>query len=877
MPISRREFLKQVALVGGAALLSSCNIQTEPPGTFPVPDVTKKAEVQLNAYLEPVYARNFSIESVFWNQRLKSTIQNWIPHCYNKLSDPDLPEGGIDNFIQAALKLSGKPAKAHVGYWFSNAYLLNTVEAMCNALMIDSLGDADMISAQNAIRTKLEEWLPKILSAQEPDGYLQTWTTLGSTPRWSDRLAHEGYVAGYFLEAAIAHYRMTGKTDATFYNAAKRLADCWYDNLGPTPKKTWWDGHQEMEQALTRFARFVNAEDGAGKGDKYAQLAKFLLDSRQGGDEYDQSHALPIHQTEAVGHAVRAVYMYSGMTDVAMLTNAPDYFNAVNLLWDDLVNRKMYVTGGIGSDGANEGFGDDYSLPNNGYCESCANCGMLFFQHKMNLAYQDGKYADLMELVLYNGILGSLDLEARNFTYTNPLTQDFKRYEWHSCPCCVGNIPRTLLTMPTWMYAKSRDSLYINLFIGSTVRIDDMAGASVEIIQSTDYPWNGHVAITVNPSATRDFTIKIRVPDRNVSTCYTMTPEINGITSISVNGEVISPTISQGYAALHRTWQAGDRIEFDLPLEIQRVKANDKVWSDRDRVALQYGPLVYNHETVDLNGANPLNLNLSPDAALSAKWDGSLLGGVTVIQGTFTDGTALVAIPNYARNNRGGRSLVWMREKPLAPPSEFVAWYKFDETSGTLASDSSSNSSAATLQAGATWTEGKIGNAVKLDGINDHVSLPADILENVDDFTIAAWVKLEAASTWSRIFDFGSGTGANMFLTPRSDTGTLRFAITTSGAGGEQQINSGHILTKGAWQHIAVTRSGDIGIIYIDGAEVARNDNLTLKPSDLGPTTANYIGKSQYDDPYLKGLVDDFRIYSRALNTSEIASLSSVR
>ena len=873
MPLSRRDFLKQVALVSGAALLSSCNIEALQSGPISSKEAKMTSEAPFLSYLESVYAKNFKIEGVFWSQRLKSIIQNWIPHCYAKLSDPNLPEGGINNFIQAAQKMSGKPAKAHVGYWFSNAYVLNTIEAMCNALMIDPLGDAAILSAQDAIRAKLDEWLPIVLSAQEPDGYLQTWTTLGGNPRWSDKLAHEGYVAGYFLEAAIAHYRMTGKTDATFCNAAKRLADCWYDNLGPAPKKTWWDGHQEMEQALTRFARFVNAEEGTGKGDKYTQLAKFLLDSRQWGEEYDQSHALPVHQTEAVGHAVRAVYMYSGMTDVAMLTDSPDYFNAVNVLWDDLVNRKMYVTGGIGSEGANEGFGDAYALPNNSYCESCASCGMLFFQHKLNLAHQDGKYADLMELVLYNGILGSLDLEGKNYTYTNPLTQDFKRYDWHTVPCCVGNIARTMLTLPTWMYAKNRDSLYINLFIGSTVTIDDMAGASVEIIQRTDYPWHGHVAITVNPSAARDFTIKIRLPDRNISTCYTMTPEINGVTSLSVNGAAIPLTIDRGYAVISRTWQAGDQIEFDLPLEVQRVRADDKVWSDRNRVALQYGPLLYSHETVDLNGTNPLDLNISPEAVLSAQWDDNLLGGVMVIQGAFANGAALAAIPNYVRNNRGGRSLVWMREQPLAPPSEFVAWYKFDEASGTMASDASGNNSTATLRASATWAEGKLGNAVKLNGISDYVSLPAGILENINDFTIAAWVKLEATSTWSRIFDFGSGTGANMFLTPRSSAGTLRFAITTSGAGGEQQINSGHMLTKGIWQRIAVTCSGNIGMIYIDGVEVARSNNLTLKPSDLGPTTGNYIGKSQYEDPYLRGLVDDFRIYSRALSASEILVL----
>ena len=829
------------------------------------------------SFLEPVYATGFKVDSSFWSPRIKNMIVNWIPHCYNKLDELDLSEGGMNNIIQTAQKLSGKPAKSHLGYWFSNAYVLNTVEAMCDALMIDPQGDADIISAQNAMRAKLDDWLPKILSAQEPDGYFQTWTTLGSHPRWSDRLAHEGYVAGYFLEAAAAHYLMTGKKDATLYNAAKRLADCWYDNLGPAPKKTWWDGHQEMEQALTRFARFVNSVEGTGKGDKYAQLAKFLLDSRLGGEEYDQSHAYPVNQTEAVGHAVRAVYMYSGMTDVAMLTNSTDYFDAVNALWDNLVNKKMYVTGGLGSGESSEGFGPDYSLPNVAYSESCANCGMLFFQHKMNMAYQDSKYADLMELVLYNGILGSLDLEARNFTYTNPLDQDFSRYEWHVCPCCVGNIPRTLLSLPTWMYAKGSDSLYINLFIGSTVTLDNLAGIDVQVVQTTGYPWNGNVAITINPSKSKEFTIKIRVPDRSVSACYTYLPEASGITSISVNDEILTPNINKGYAEINRTWKAGDRIDLVLPLSVQRVKANELVLADKDRVALQYGPLVYNIEAVDHGQAKLNQLTLDPDAALSTKWESNLLDGVVVIKGVFADGNALTAIPNYARNNRGGRSLVWIREieKVLSAPPEFVVWYKFDETSGTSGSDSTGNGNNATLSNGATWAAGRTGNAVQLNGRYGYVSIPAGILENVDDFTIATWVKLDIANTWSRIFDFGTGMGVNMFLTPRSGANTLRYAITTSGAGGEQQINSGGPLATGDWKHIAVTLSGNVGILYVDGVEAARNSAMTIKPSSMEVTPYNYIGQSQYPDPYLKGLVDDFRIYSRALSESEIKPLFS--
>lgn len=654
----RRDFLKLLAILGGATLVSSCKSEHE--------QLTEKeaavSSVQSVPYLEPVYSTEFSVQSTLWSHRIKRILVNWIPHCCDKLSDPTLAEGGIDNFVQAALRLSGKTAKPHVGLWFSNAYVLNTIEAMCHALMIDPQEDPDIIQAQNAMRARLDDWLPKILSAQESDGYLQTWTTLGNAPRWSDRNAHEGYVAGYFLETAIAHYRMTGKTDATMYDAAKRLADCWYDAIGPAPKKTWWDGHQEMEQALTKFARFVNSVERAGKGDKYARLAKFLLDARSGGVTYDQSHLLPIHQTEAVGHAVRAVYMYAGMAGVAMLTNSSAYYDAVDALWDNLVNKKMYVTGGVGSGESAEGFGADYALPNNAYCESCASCGMLFFQHKMNMATRDGKYADLMELTLYNAILGSLDLEARNFTYTNPLDQDFARYEWHTCPCCVGNIPRTLLALPTWMYAKDNDTLYVNLFVGSTVTLDDVAGTSVQVVQTTDYPWDGHVTIAVNPAKARKFTLKIRVPDRSVSTCYTNTPDANGITSISVNGAAVTLTMSKGYAVMTRTWQAGDRIELILPLSVQRVNASDHVQADKGRVALQYGPLIYNIEAVDHEPADLNGLTLSPDAALTVQWDGSLLGGVTVIKGTFTDGTALTAIPNYVRNNRGGRSIVWIRE-----------------------------------------------------------------------------------------------------------------------------------------------------------------------------------------------------------------------
>lgn len=614
--------------------------------------------------LLPVYTSEYKINSPFWHDRIKNLMVNWIPHCIAEISDPNLKEGGIENFIQAANKLAGKPAAKHVGYPFSNAWVYNTMEAMCYAQMVDPQGDQQIMNAQAAMRAKLNEWIPIVLSAQEPDGYLQTLMTLDGQPRWSNKWNHEGYTAGYFLEAAIADYRMTHGHDRRMYDAAKRLANCWYDNLGPPPKKTWYCGHEEMEQALVRFSRLVDSVDGPHAGDKYVQLAKFLLDSRGGGEPYDQSQLPVVQQFQAVGHAVRAVYLYTGMADIAMETGDVNYISAVKSLWSNLVNKKLYITGGVGSVRKYEGFGADYSLPNKSYCESCASCGELFFQHNMNLAFGDAKYADLYEQTIYNGILGDVDLAGKNFTYTNELDSDHGRYLWHTCPCCVGNIPRTLLQMPTWMYSRSPHGIYVNLFVGSTVNVPDISGTNVQIVQQTDYPWNGNVAITINPAQSKTFTLHIRVPQRNVSALYTGDPECNGISSIRVNGESISPKIENGYAIITRQWQAGDRVDLVLPMKVQRIKANPQVRADRGRVALQYGPLVYNIEAVDQNVDQVLNDN----APLTVQWKPDLLDGVKVIHGQFADGSPMTAIPNYARENRGGRSIVWIRDKASQTP-----------------------------------------------------------------------------------------------------------------------------------------------------------------------------------------------------------------
>jgi len=658
------------------------------------------------AHLEPVYTTHYKLDSPLWNSRAKALIVNWIPHCYAEISDLNLKEGGIANLIEAGKKLRGEPAKPHVGYPFSNAWIYNTLESMCIAQMVDPNGDQEIVDAQKVMRAKIDEWIPIILAAQEPDGYLQSRFTLGTLnrrtgnvdlapPHWSPqgRGEHEGYVAGYFLEAAISHYNMTGGQDRRLYDAAKKLADCWYDNIGPPPKKAWYDGHQEMEQALVRFARMVDHVEGVGKGDKYTELAKFLIDSRRGGSQYDQSHLPAYEQYEAVGHAVRAGYFYSGMADIAMMTHDLDYQSAVCSLSDNIVNKKYYITGGIGTaEKGDEGFGPDYSLRNNAYCESCSGTAVLFFNYKLDLTYQDAKYADLMEETLYNAILGDTDLDGRNFCYTNELetagTPDPRypadddhsaaaesyrqyhatlvgfRYPWHQCPCCVGNIPRTLLMLPTWMYATSPDSLYVNLFIGSTVDVPNVAGTKVQVVQSTWYPWDGRVAITVNPEASKEFSIRIRVPDRATSELYQAMPAVAGLVSLAVNGESVQPQIEQGYAVITRQWKPGDKIEFELPMKPQRVTAIDKVAADRGRVAVKYGPLVYNFEQPDNPGMEGRNLpTLKTGSPLTAEWKPELLNGVVAIQAEAADGSPLLAIPNYARNNRSGHSAVWIRDE----------------------------------------------------------------------------------------------------------------------------------------------------------------------------------------------------------------------
>jgi DUF1680 family protein len=285
----------------------------------------------------------------------------------------------------------------------------------------------------------------------------------------------------------------------------------------------------------------------------------------------------------------------------------------------------------------------------------------------MNLAYHDAKYADLYEETIYNALLGDLDLDGKNFTYTNELNSSRSRYGWHTCPCCVGNIPRTLLMIPTWTYVKNDSGIYVNLFIGSTIKVEKVAGTDIEMVQKTDYPWSGNVTIVVNPKESKEFTVFVRVPNRTTSELYTPTPAVSGLLSLKVNDESVTPVIRNGYAVLRRTWKAGDKIDLQIPMEVQTVVADSRIEADRDKVALRYGPLVYNVEEIDQKNINqPIG-----KGPLTAEWRKNLLGGVMTIKGTWADGSPLLAIPNYARNNRNPKpvtdnaagSIVWINSK----------------------------------------------------------------------------------------------------------------------------------------------------------------------------------------------------------------------
>ena len=538
----------------------------------------------------------------------------------------------------------------------------------------------------------------KIAAAQEPDGYLYTTRTIdpvhphpwAGTRRWEKEevLSHELYNLGHLYEAAVAYYQATGKRQ--LLDIALRTANLLDYTFGPG-KQVIWPGHQIAEMGLVKLYR-------TGGESRYLNLAKFLLDSRKNGSSYNQSDIPIIQQKDAVGHAVRATYMYSGIADVAALTGDQSYIGAIDRLWESVAGRKMYITGGIGSTAEGEAFGGDYELPNmSAYNETCAAIGNDYWNERLFLLHADARYIDVMERTLYNGLISGVSLDGKSFFYPNPLESSgqHERSPWFGCACCPGNITRFLASVPGYVYAQRGDSLYVNLFVGNTADIK-MDRTTLHVAQETRYPWDGAVKLTVTPKGDADFTIHVRIPGwaRNQASptgLYAFADKsdaTNGAPAVlRVNGQPVPLKIEKGYVAIARQWKAGDAIDLNLPMPIRRVLANDAVAADRGRVTLQRGPIVYCAEWPDNPGGHVRNLVLPRNAVLKAEFRPELLKGVVRISG---NGSALVldnegkvhrqpqlitAIPYYAWAHRGpGEMLVWLPEteaaaRPLPVPT----------------------------------------------------------------------------------------------------------------------------------------------------------------------------------------------------------------
>jgi len=643
-------------------------------------EVTAKKTIQLKKDypIAPVSFTDVKLRDKFWAPRIETNRKVTIPYAFKKCEET----GRINNFAIAGGLIKGK----HRGSFpFDDTDPYKILEGASYSLSVHP--DAKL-------KKYLDGLIFKIAAAQEDDGYLYTCRTDNSKrlikwfgeQRWSKlNDSHELYNMGHLYEAAVAHYQATGKR--TLLDVAIKNADFLYTVFGPGKNETA-PGHQIIEMGLARLYRTTGDE-------KYLKLAKFFLDTRgPGGSEYNQSHRKVVEQSEAVGHAVRASYMYCGMADVAALTGDNSYLEATDRIWENVVAKKLYITGGIGAKGEGEAFGKDYELPNaTAYCETCASIGNVMWNQRMFLSHGDAKYIDVLERTLYNGLISGVSLSGNRFFYPNPLESrgQHKRNPWFSCACCPGNVTRFIPSVPGYVYAHAEDKLYINLFVNGSGTIITKNN-TVRIKQKTRYPWDGVVKITVKPQHPANFAICVRIPgwaqNQPVpSDLYRYANDSNEKVSLSVNSKEVALDMEKGFVCIERRWEKGDIIKLNLPMPMRRLLSHEKVEANVGRVALQRGPIVYCAEGID-NGGHVLNLVLPDDAELMVEHKKNLLNGVTVIRGRAVglnygeDGKSLtkklqdfIAIPYYAwANRRAGEMAVWLARdesvaRPLMPPA----------------------------------------------------------------------------------------------------------------------------------------------------------------------------------------------------------------
>lgn len=628
--------------------------------------------------ITPVPFTQVKVADGFWGQRLKASREVTVPLAFSKCEET----GRYENFIKAA-----HPSDDYIvdGYSFDDTDVYKTIEGA--SYLMQTYPDAKMDRYIDSV-------LVIVAGGQEKDGYLNTARTMNpkhphewvGANRWDEveELSHEFYNLGHMLEAAVAHYQATGKRN--FLDIAIKYADCVCREIGPNPgQRIKVPGHQIAEMGLCKL--YLATGDR-----KYLDQAKFFLDYRgktAHREWYNQSRKPVTEEFEAIGHAVRATYMYAGMADVACLTGDKSYVAAIDSIWENIVSKKLYITGGIGARHDGEAFGDNYELPNaSAYNETCAAIGNVYVNYRLFLLHGDAKYYDVLERTLYNGLISGVSMDGGTFFYPNPLqvsTEGYERKPWFGCACCPSNISRFIPSLPGYIYATRNEQLYVNLFTANTADIT-VNGKNVTLKQETVYPWNGDIRMTVEKGG-GDFTMNIRVPGWCLgsvvpSYLYHYADKVQLGYKVLVNGQEVNNGLQNGYLAVNRKWKKGDTVQIHFDMQPRIVKANANVKDDQSRFSIEYGPLVYCAEWADItpSGAAPYDVNrllFSEKTPLKCEWDGNLLNGVNVITTqaqyltTGADGyltTTMMPvklIPYYSYAHRGkGSMTVWLPNGP---------------------------------------------------------------------------------------------------------------------------------------------------------------------------------------------------------------------
>ena len=613
------------------------------------------------------------INDNFWLPKIETNRTVTIPASFAKCEET----GRVENFIKAAKK----EGEFGTTFPFDDTDIYKIIEGASYSMSVHPDPQLDHY---------VDSLITIVAAAQEPDGYLYTARTIdpqhphkwSGSERWVQEsvLSHELYNSGHLFEAASAHFQATGKRN--FLNIALKNADLLDQVFGPG-KRNDAPGHEIVEMGLVKLYRITGEK-------KYLNLAKFFIDSRGKENDpkkaYSQDHKPLIQQDEAVGHAVRAGYLYSGVADVAALTGDSAYLAAIDKIWDNTVSKKLYITGGIGARHEGEAFGDNYELPNlTAYNETCAAIANVYWNYRMFLLHGDAKYIDVLERSLYNGVISGVGLDGKTFFYPNPLECDMHyhfnsgetldRQPWFDCSCCPTNMCRFIASVPGYIYAQSNNALYVNLFAQSSSTVQLNKKLPVTISQETQYPWAGQIKISISPEKTSQFALCLRIPgwaENQVvpSDLYSFVSPGNGSVSVTVNGEKFQYKVEKGYAVIDRKWKPGDVVNYDIPMSIRRVEASAQVADDAGKVAIERGPIVYCLEGAD-NGKDLMTLSLPDSSKLTESYNSGELSGVVTISGDAeiakgkkVTAQKFTAIPYFVWNNRGADEMkVWLPRK----------------------------------------------------------------------------------------------------------------------------------------------------------------------------------------------------------------------